>query len=217
MAPNPHRPKRFVPDPGWGRLRGLATPLLEDLCEQTDWTVTLGVLDIAQVLLLARASPGRADQMTHQTSVLPGARLPAYCTSIGKVLLAYLPEKQLKGWFDSVDLYPFTNKTITNKSELRDALATIARSGIADSDGEYQLGEVSLAISVGPDEEAPIAAVMISLTEAISLTALREQCLRPLVFTTQRICELWEFPDETPLINAEAEAEQETEPGAGTR
>jgi IclR family pca regulon transcriptional regulator len=192
-------------------------PCLEGLCEQTGWTVTLGVLDTAHVMLLGRASPDRADQNTHQTSVLPGARLPAYCTSVGKVLLAYLPGEKLTAWFDSVDLYPFTNKTITGRSELRDNLATIARSGLAESDGEYQPGEVSIAIPVGPGEEPPIAAVMISLTDAISLATLREQCLRPLVFTTQKICELWEFPDETPLMYAEAEAQQEAEPGDDTR
>lgn len=211
MAPSSYRPKSFALTPEWGMMRQLAMPHLDSLNKETGWTVSLGGLDVTQVLLLSRAPSTHDDQETHCRRILPGARLPAYCTSIGKVLLAYLPERELAAWFDAVDLFAFSDRTITGRAALRDRFVRIARSGISDCDGEFHLGEVSIARPVGPGEGLPVAAVMVSVADAMSLEALHTQCDAPLLFAAQQISEDWEQPDETALLRAEAEAEQEQE------
>jgi IclR family pca regulon transcriptional regulator len=81
-------------------------------------------------------------------SLSAGSRLPAYCTSLGRVLLAHLPEVELDAYFARTDLQPRTEHTITDPARLREALAQVRRDGYAINNEELELGLRSIAVPV---------------------------------------------------------------------
>jgi IclR family transcriptional regulator, pca regulon regulatory protein len=68
---------------------------LEELRSQTPSTVSLAVLDKAETVYVDRLRSFRQGQGEIDDGLSPGSRLPAYCTAMGKLLLAFLPEKEL--------------------------------------------------------------------------------------------------------------------------
>ena len=77
-----------------------------------------------------------------------GSRLPAYCTSMGRVLLAYLPTEELEAYLARVVLTPHTTRTITTAEKLRLSLRNVRRNGYALVDQELEVGLRSLAVPV---------------------------------------------------------------------
>jgi IclR family pca regulon transcriptional regulator len=75
-------------------LREHACPYLEELRQRTNYTVNLTILDGQEILYVDRARSFRRGQHKIDLNLRPRSRLPAYCTSMGKVLLAYLPEPE---------------------------------------------------------------------------------------------------------------------------
>jgi IclR family pca regulon transcriptional regulator len=91
-----------------------------------------------------------------------GSRLPAYCTSMGRVLLAYLPPEQLEQYLARVQLTPHTTRTITSVDKLRLALRTVRRIGYALVDQELEVGLRSLAVPVYAPSGRVVATVNLS-------------------------------------------------------
>src|ERR1700744_1689935 len=77
-------------------LREHAQPYLEELRQRTSYTVSLAVLDGPEVLYVDRARSFRRGQGQGGLDVRTGSRLPAYCSAMGKLLLANLPETDLR-------------------------------------------------------------------------------------------------------------------------
>src|SRR5271157_3756183 len=77
-----------------------------------------------------------------------GSRLPAYCTSMGRVLLSGLSELELTAYLDRVVLDAHTPKTITDKSVLAAELQRVRQDGYALVDEELEMGLRSLAVPV---------------------------------------------------------------------
>ena len=75
-------------------LREHSRPYLEELRQRTSYTVNLAVLDGPEILYVDRARSFRRGQSKIDLGLSLGSRLPAYCTSMGKLLLAYLPEHE---------------------------------------------------------------------------------------------------------------------------
>src|ERR1700689_1290798 len=75
-------------------LREHAHPYLEELRQRTTYTVNLAVLDGPEILYVDRARSFRRGQNKIDLDLHPGSRLPAYCTAMGKLLLANLPEAE---------------------------------------------------------------------------------------------------------------------------
>ncbi len=75
-------------------LREHAHPYLEELRQRTSYTSSLAVLDGTEIVYVDRARSFRRGQAKSDLGLQPGSRLPAYCTAMGKLLLAYLPEDQ---------------------------------------------------------------------------------------------------------------------------
>ena len=78
-------------------LREHARPYLEELRQHSHYTISLAVLDGPEILYVDRARSFRRGQSKIDLGLAPGSRLPAYCTAMGKLLLAYLPEKRRRG------------------------------------------------------------------------------------------------------------------------
>lgn len=139
------------------RLPGAAQPILEKLSSVLHESCSVATLDGDEVCYVARAHVSRI--MTVDLAI--GSRLPAYCTSMGRVLLAHLPPEQLHGYFKRVALRRHTSRTIVSMSKLRKVLQDVRRNGFAMVDQELEDALRSLAVPVRDAGENVIAAMNI--------------------------------------------------------
>ena len=117
-------------------LRKEAHPVMEELAAQYQETIHLAVLDDTQAVYVDKLE-GRQAVRVELTSL--GARLYAHCSALGKVLLAYSPEDDVRRIIETAGLPRFTPNTIIDKDELTQALAKIRKQGYA-----YDLEEILL-------------------------------------------------------------------------
>ncbi len=129
-------------------LSTAAQPILERMSGTLRESFSVATLDGDEIVYIARTQvPSRV--MAVDLHI--GSRLPAYCTSMGRVLLAFLPPDQLEAYLARVELIPHTTRTITSVEKLRLALRNVRRLGYALVDQELEVGLRSLAVPVyGP-------------------------------------------------------------------
>lgn len=125
-------------------LTASAQPCLDALSRALGESSSLAVLDDDQVLYVARASASRVMSV----SLGAGSRLPAYCTSLGRVLLAQLAPDALDAYLARVELAPRTEHTVTDPAALRALLAQVREQGYALNNEELELGLRSIAVPV---------------------------------------------------------------------
>ncbi|MDQ4078217.1 MAG: IclR family transcriptional regulator, partial [Chloroflexota bacterium] len=107
---------------------------MDELAATCNETVHLAVLDHDEVVYLDKRESQRPVRMYSAV----GKRGPAYCTGVGKVLLAYLPPEQLHHYLSSVELNHHTERTITDRDELRNHLLAVREQGVAIDDREHE-------------------------------------------------------------------------------
>lgn len=140
-------------------LREPSRPYLEELRQRTSFTASLSVLDGQEILYVERARSFRRGQHKIGLNVRLGSRLPAYCTSMGKVLLANLSEVERKELIaDMILLRRGPNSVITKKA-LRAQLERVFEEGIAVNDEELLSGLVSIACPVWGESGEVVAAI----------------------------------------------------------
>lgn len=111
-------------------------PVLQTLCEHTNMSAHLGVLDGPDIVYLSRATPN-----SHLVSnIRIGARLPAQATSIGRAILAQLPAAEVMALFDGQTLAAATAHTPTTMARVLDQAETDAALGYAWSVGNFEAG-----------------------------------------------------------------------------
>jgi len=125
-------------------LAEIAQDHLEELANDLHESCSGSVMDGDDIVYVARASTNRI--MTIGLSV--GARLPAYCTSMGRVMLAYYDDEALETYLTTANLQARTDRTITDASELRDELLRIRMRGWCLLDQELEDGVRSVAVPV---------------------------------------------------------------------
>ena len=111
----------------------IATPILEDLSRQTGESGHFAVRMGDSVIVVARTSGSGAFQLADRVGVVR----PAYCTALGKVILAALREDQLERFLARTELKSLTPKTITDPGMLRRDLDEVRRAGMAFDDCEF--------------------------------------------------------------------------------
>jgi DNA-binding IclR family transcriptional regulator len=111
----------------------MATPVLDELARQTGESTHYASRMSDAVVVMARTPGPGAFQLTDRVGVVR----PAYCTALGKVILAALLPDQLDRYLERVELKPLTSKTITSAQRLRKELQDVRRTGIAIDDGEF--------------------------------------------------------------------------------
>jgi DNA-binding IclR family transcriptional regulator len=144
------------------RLRERALPYMGDLHEATRQTIHLAVLegdDVVYVEVIAGHDKVRSPSRR-------GGRVPAHCTAVGKVLLAFTRDPPDP---DSGPLTARTTATITSVAQLRRELAEVRRAGLAFDDEEAARGLCCVAAPVN-DHRGTIAAISISMATGGSLT-----------------------------------------------
>jgi IclR family pca regulon transcriptional regulator len=125
-------------------LPDLAQPVLEEMSEAIHESTALSELDGDEIVYLARSATRRVMSV----GLAVGSRLPAYCTSMGRVLLAAMPPAERAACLKRVVLRAHTPKTITVKKKLGAELDRVARQGYALVDEELELGLRSVAVPV---------------------------------------------------------------------
>lgn len=136
-----------------------AHPHLQELAQRSGYAAEIAVLDGTEILLLDRVHNSRAGQEKPEEVVQARSRLPAYCTSMGKVLLAYLPEGLQERLISEMDLTKRGQRTITSKTALRAQLEDVQQEGLAINDEELRAGSVAIAAPVREESGDVIAAV----------------------------------------------------------
>ena len=125
-------------------LTAAAQPCLNGVSNVLGESSSLAVLEEDQVLYVARAATSRVMSV----SLTAGSRLPAYCSSLGRVLLAHLPQDELEAYLSRTTLVPMTDHTITDPAHLRAVLTQIRHDGYAVNNEELELGLRSIAVPV---------------------------------------------------------------------
>jgi IclR family pca regulon transcriptional regulator len=122
----------------------LAQPILDRLGESLREACSLATLDGDEIVYLARSTSSRI--MSPQLNV--GRRLPAYCTSIGHVLLAHLPQQELDDYLARVAFQPYTEFTPTSAAKLAPLLQAVRESGFAFASQMMEPRLCTLAVPV---------------------------------------------------------------------
>jgi IclR family pca regulon transcriptional regulator len=161
---------------------------LQALARDSGQTAEMAVLDGLEILVLDAIGASRQAQATGATEVLAGSRLPVYCTSMGKVLLAHLPEARLTQLLAELDLLKQGPKTITSAVTLRAQLARIREEGWAVNDEERLAGCCAIAAPIRDESGDVLAAVsVVSYSAALDVEDLLERYAGRLVASADRI------------------------------
>lgn len=138
-----------------GVLKAVSRPLLDSLAKRTGLTAHLGMLEDDMVTYLVKAR-GDANVLTQE-----GMQLEAYCSGIGKVLLAAMPERERERYLTSSPFVRLTANTIVDPEILRAALKTVRQTGHARDNGEIDPSVRCIAVPVRLDGRV-FAAISIS-------------------------------------------------------
>jgi IclR family pca regulon transcriptional regulator len=136
----------------------VARPHMEQLVHELDESSSVSVLDDTDIVYVVRVPARRIMTIT----LAVGARLPAFATSMGRVLLAALPPEQLEERLAQIELHKYTQHTIASKQALREDLQRVAHDGFAIVDQELEQGLRSVAVPIR-DAAGSVAALNISV------------------------------------------------------
>ena len=165
---------------GYAYLSGLelpqvAQPHLQRLVERVHESSSVSVLDGDDVVYVARVPTRRIMAVT----IAVGTRFPAFATSMGRVLLAWLPEAVLDERLERVRLPALTEATITSADRLRAELGRVRDQGYAVVDQELEAGLRSIAVPIHDRADAVTAAVNLSVHASRASVADMERDLLP--------------------------------------
>lgn len=121
-----------------------AQPVLDALGEAVHTNCALAMLNRSDVVYLVRTQSRRLTQR----SLGMGSRLPAHCTSLGRVLLAQLDKEDMDEYFKQASLLRLTAHTVTDETTLRGVLSQVRSAGFAIVNQEVELDLVGIAIPV---------------------------------------------------------------------
>ena len=141
-------------------LPQMVQPLLDRLSDDLGESSSVSILDGADIVYVARA----AQRKVMSIALMPGSRLPAFCTSMGRVMLAALPEERAREVLASTPLAPRTRFTRTDPDAVLAELGRIRADGYALIDQEVELGLRSIAVPVLNARGATVAAMNVGVS-----------------------------------------------------
>jgi len=168
------------------RLPEIARSIMEEVVATVRESCSITVLDGMDIVYLARVPAQRI--MSISLSV--GARLPAYATSMGRVLLAGLDQASIDRYLSEVIPQPLTPRTVTSKEQLRRILGKVREQGWAILDQETEVGIRSVAAPIRDYTGRTIAAINISShASRVTMKQLRASHLPVVLRAADRISE----------------------------
>ena len=156
------------------RLPRVVQPTLTRLAAQTGQAFSVAVLDAAphgahgdfQAVIIARSGEHRMASAAMPYGVNLGARVAAFATSTGRILLAQLPPAQLKAFLASSPRPQLTAHTTTSATQLRKLILEAGAQGYCEVHQEHELGVYALAVPLHDAQNKVVAAMNLVLTNA---------------------------------------------------
>lgn len=140
-------------------LAQIVQPWLDQLSERVGQSASVAIRDETEIVYLARAAQRRVMSI----GLMPGSRLPAHCTSLGRVLLAALPEPQARAIVERSDLAPRTALSLTDPEEIMARVAAAREEGHAIIDQEVEIGLCSIAVPLLDSRGRTVAALNLGM------------------------------------------------------
>jgi IclR family pca regulon transcriptional regulator len=144
-------------------VREISAPHLQQLSDETGYTVNLAILDGTDIVYIERCRSSRPGQREIDLNLHVGARLPAYCTAMGKAILAFLPEEESEPLIERIDFAPRGPNTLTSPEAFRAELARIRERGVALNDEELAYGLRSIASPIHSQSGEVVAALNLAV------------------------------------------------------
>ena len=162
-----------------------AQPVLEHVSHVLHESCSIATLDGAEIVYIARANVTRI--MSIDLGV--GSRLPAFCTSMGRVLLADLAAERLEELLAKIEFKRFTERTVAGAEKLRQILRMVQRNGYSIIDQELEHGLRSMAVPIRNPAGKVVAALNVGAhAQRISLQDLLNRFLPSLKAAAQELC-----------------------------
>ena len=168
-------------------LATAAQPILEHFSRLMHESCSIATLDGLDIVYVARANVTRI--MAIDLGV--GSRLPAFCTSMGRVLLANLPPDELESFLARIQFTRYTDRTIVTVDKLRPILRLALRNGYSIVDQELELGLRSMAVPIQNPSGKVVAAVNVGAhAQRVSNQDMLNKFLPHLRAAAQELCML---------------------------
>jgi IclR family transcriptional regulator, pca regulon regulatory protein len=152
-------------------VREVAAPHLRQLSDDTGHTVNMAILDELDIVYVERCRSGRPAQREIDLNLHVGARLPAYCTSLGKVLLAFLPLDERTARLEKVDFARRGPNTLTSRTALAAELKRVRENGFAINNEELAYGLRSIAAPILSRDAVAVAAINLAVHSSMVSSA----------------------------------------------
>jgi IclR family pca regulon transcriptional regulator len=166
-------------------LATAAQPVLEHISHLLHESCSIATLDGVEIVYIARANVTRI--MSIDLGV--GSRLPAFCTSMGRAILANLPPEELESVLARIEFKRYTERTITNPAKLTQALRQIRRDGYSIIDQELEHGLRSMAVPIQNPSGKVVAALNIGAhAQRVSIQEMQTKFLPHLRAAAQELC-----------------------------
>ncbi|WP_136415308.1 MULTISPECIES: IclR family transcriptional regulator C-terminal domain-containing protein [Oxalobacteraceae] len=164
-----------------------ALPYLNQISRALNESCSLAVLDENEVLYVARSATSRIMSVALNT----GSRLPAYCTSLGRVMLAHMPADALDAYLAKVELKAYTHRTVVSAERLKEILEGVRENGYVIVEEELEVGLRSIAVPVRGASGNVVAALNVG-AQATRVTSkqMKEQFLPVLLRGAQELAVL---------------------------
>lgn len=176
-------------------LAPLARPYLDDLAKETGETIHLAQMDNGLVLYVDKRNAARPVEMFAQA----GKVGPAYCTGVGKAMLAYLPADGLQRALERQSFHRFTPGTLDTPAKLKAELVAIRSRGHAFDREEHEPGIICCAVPILTRAGRVIGAISVTSTTARNtLPALESQAdrIKDIAAKIAAEAESWRFPEQ---------------------
>ena len=155
-----------------------AQPILDQVSAATHESCSIAIMDGDDILYVARSS---SSTRIMSIDLGIGSRLPAHCTSMGRVLLASLPQDDFAAYLRRVKLTPFTARTLVSRDRLGETIEAIRGKGYAVVDQELEIGLRSIAVPISDYRARVAAAINISVqAPRVSVSEMERAFLPPL-------------------------------------
>jgi IclR family transcriptional regulator, KDG regulon repressor len=184
-------------------LAPIARPYIDVLSRSVGETVHLAQLDHAQVLYVDKRNADKPVEMFSEAGKIG----PAYCTGVGKAMMAFLPEKTLDQVIAQQSFHRFTSATLTDATALRRELREIRAKGYGFDREEHEPGIICVAMPVLTDTGRMLGALSVTGSTVRTTLGALEKLVPQLTQTTRDIAseaQNWRFPDHSKSLSAGA-------------
>ncbi len=165
-------------------LATAAQPVLQHVSRLLHESCSIATLEGDEIVYIARVNVTRI--MSIDLGV--GSRLPASCTSMGRVLLANLPAEEVEAYLERVKFTRYTERSVTTAEKLRQVLGMVKRSGFAIVDQELEVGLRSMAVPIQSPSGRAVAALNVGThAQRVSIQNLQTKFLPHLRAAAQEL------------------------------